>query len=104
MKIVHVISALSNGGAEKLTIELCNEMSNKHDVTLLSLKDVESWMLFPSLINRSVKLTTLAKPRGFSPHIIIRLISFLIRKKPQIVNIHLDSTFNYFIFFSHNVI
>ena len=40
MKILEIIHALTPGGAERLVVDLCNEMSKTEEVTLLSLKDL----------------------------------------------------------------
>ena len=47
MKIIHFISSLGNGGAEKLSVELSNSMSKDNEVLLVSFKKLESWMYFP---------------------------------------------------------
>ena len=49
MKIMQVISQLGNGGAEKLVVELCNEMSKDHEVILVSFRDIEDWMIFSKI-------------------------------------------------------
>ena len=49
MKIIEVISSLGNGGAEKLIVELANELSINNKISLISIKDIEDWMFPPKL-------------------------------------------------------
>lgn len=42
MKIMTVITGMNTGGAERVMATLCNELSKRHDVCLLVLKDAQS--------------------------------------------------------------
>ena len=97
MKIIQVISQLGNGGAEKLVVELCNEMSKEHEVILVSFKDVENWMIFPKMLSNNVKLISFHKKKGISLKLFICLTKLLLVEKPDILNFHLDSTLKYII-------
>jgi len=95
MKIIHIISSLGNGGAEKLTIELANEMAKEHDVTICSFRDIEDWMIFPKNIKIKVKLITLGKKSGFTPILYLKLLKVLMKENPDIVNIQSSSSIKY---------
>jgi glycosyltransferase involved in cell wall biosynthesis len=97
MKILQVNSNLGNGGAEKITIELSNELAKNHDVTLVSFRDIELHWLFPKLIDPKVKLITLGKNDGFSIGIYFKLFKIFKVEKPDIIHFHLDSTLKYVI-------
>ena len=58
---MQVIGGLGNGGAEKLVVELCNELSLKDEVSLLSFRKIEKWMAFPKILNDTVNLITANK-------------------------------------------
>lgn len=48
MKILFVITGMQSGGAERVMATLCNELSERHEVRLLSLKDnVSDYVLSP---------------------------------------------------------
>ena len=71
MKILEVIQSLASGGAERLVVDLCNELSKTEDVTVLILKDVEHFYL-PQL-NPAVKVIEAKMPVGGSLKQLIHL-------------------------------
>jgi glycosyltransferase involved in cell wall biosynthesis len=95
MKIVHVISNLGNGGAEKFVVELANEQAKNHDVSIISFRNVEEWMFPPKKMQKDVSLFQLGKQSGFNFSFLIKLIVLLRWLKPDIVNCHLDATLRY---------
>jgi glycosyltransferase involved in cell wall biosynthesis len=95
MKIIHIISSLGNGGAEKLTVELANEMAKEHDVTICSFRDIEDWMIFPKKLQNGAKLVTFRKRAGFDPLLYYKLIKFINKFKPDVINLHLGSSLTY---------
>jgi glycosyltransferase involved in cell wall biosynthesis len=95
MKIIHIISSLGNGGAEKLVVELSNEMAKGHEIVLVSFRDIEDWMNIPKLISDEVILIQLGKKAGISFKLYIKLILILQKEKPDIVHSHLHSTLKY---------
>lgn len=97
MKIFQVISSLGNGGAEKLVVELSNELALKHHVTLISFKNVEEWMYPPKKLNGNVLLLEFGKKKGVDFRIILRLFSLLRVQKPDVVHIHLNMPMYYFL-------
>ena len=40
MKILEIIPQLSSGGGERFVVDLCNELSKEHDVTLMVYLDL----------------------------------------------------------------
>lgn len=97
MKIIQAISSLGNGGAEKLVVELANEMSLEHQVKIISFRDVEEWMFPPKSLIEDVGLITFGKKGGFDYRLILKLFKQLKKEKPDIVHIHLNSTLTYFL-------
>lgn len=95
MKIVHVISNLANGGAEKFVVELANEQARYHDVSIINFRNIAPWMYPPKKIQEKVILYQLGKKEGFSFLLLIKLIILLRRLDPDIINNHLNSTVKY---------
>ncbi len=95
MKIIQVISSLGNGGAEKLVVELSNELSKSNDVTIVCFRNIEEWMYNPKNICPSVSIIQLGKKEGFDYTIFFKLAILFKKIKPDIVNAHLDSTVRY---------
>jgi len=96
MKIFQIISSLGNGGAEKLLIELSNELKNNgHEVIIVSLKNTSKEMIFLKNIDPKIKIITLNKNKGFSIKTYYNLLKNILLYKPSIIHFHLDSTFKY---------
>lgn len=81
------------GGAEKFVIDLCNELSKKHEVIIYSLFNVTDSMLFVDNISNNIKVVTFNKKLGLDFSIFFKLIKSLNTDKPDIVNTHLQGLF-----------
>lgn len=44
MKILEIIPQLSSGGGERFVVDLCNELSKEHDVTLMVCTHLTRWI------------------------------------------------------------
>ena len=86
MKILEVIQSLASGGAERLVVDLCNELSKTEDVTILILKDVEHFYL-PQL-SPKIKVAEARMPLGGSIKQLIQCCKWVNRIKPDVVHIH----------------
>jgi glycosyltransferase involved in cell wall biosynthesis len=95
MNIIQIISSLGNGGAEKFVVELSNEQSKKHEVTLVSFRNITDDMFPPKRLNTKVKLISLDKKEGFDYSIVPKLFRLFCSLKPDVVHCHLDSTVQY---------
>lgn len=97
MKLFQIISSLGNGGAEKLVVELSNELAISNEVTIISLKKVEDWMFPPKKVGKNVRVIQLNKNKGLDYKVFFALIKILKREKPAIVHIHLTMPLYYFL-------
>jgi glycosyltransferase involved in cell wall biosynthesis len=95
VKILQIISNLGNGGAEKFVVELSNELSTDHSLTLCSFKKPENWMFRSKILNPRVKLISFNKGPGFSLLIYLKLYNLIKEIDPDIIHFHLDSTLKY---------
>ena len=86
MKILEVIQSLAPGGAERLVVDLCNELSKTEDVTVLILKDVKHFYL-PQL-HPTVKVIEAKMPLGGSIRQLIQCCKWVSRIKPDVIHIH----------------
>ena len=86
MRILEVIQSLASGGAERLVVDLCNELSKTEDVTVLILKDVKHFYL-PQL-NPTVKVIEAKMPLGGSIRQLIQCCKWVNRIRPDIIHIH----------------
>lgn len=90
MKIIEIIPALASGGGERFVVDLCNEMSNKHDVTLVVLHKLEGGCAFylPQVSIR-VKIVSLEKKPGIDVSLLWRIYKLIKNENPNIVHTHL---------------
>jgi len=93
MRIVHVINSLAIGGREKVVIELCNEMAEKHEVTIITLSNNNN----SQVNNLNSKIDLIELPFGAGLLGMIKLWVFgyfslvgILRKiSPEIIHNHL---------------
>lgn len=95
MKIMQVISGLGNGGAEKLVVELCNEFCKQHDTILVSLKNIQDWMIFPRRLSPKIKFVCLGKMPGYDLRMVLKIAYLILKEKPDVINVHLGGAFLY---------
>ena len=86
MKILEIIYGLSSGGAERLVVDLCNELVKKEDVTLLVLKDIEQY--YAPQLDTHVKVIYAKFPIGKSIKQHLFVYHFIKKLKPNIVHYH----------------
>lgn len=86
MKILEIVYGLASGGAERLVVDLCNEMSKTNEVYLLVLKDVHQY--YSSQISNSVHVVYANFPVGFSLKLLFAIYRFIKQIQPDIVHYH----------------
>lgn len=89
MNILEIIPQLYSGGAERFTVDLCNELSKRHDVTLMVFYDLNNHGFYQGQLSPNVKIISLNKRRGFSFSFFIKIISTVKSCSPDIVHMHL---------------
>ncbi len=92
MKIVEIIPQLSSGGAERFVVDISNELSKKHDVSLIVSYTLEGETAFylPELAE-SVKVHSLQKRPGLDISYLYRLYKTIKCISPDIIHTHLDA-------------
>ncbi|MFH0709987.1 MAG: glycosyltransferase family 4 protein [Pseudomonadota bacterium] len=94
MKLLHIIPLLHGGGAEKFCIDLCNELSKEHDVTICALFDVEEHMFMAKALSPDVKVITLNKKLGFDIRMFFKIYMLVKNGNYDAINTHLMGLFN----------
>lgn len=98
MKIVELIPQLTSGGAERFVVDLSNELSLRHDITLLVSSSLEgNGHIYRSEISKSVNVYSLNKKIGLDLRYIYRLYKTIKKENPDVVHTHVTA-------FSHFVI
>jgi glycosyltransferase involved in cell wall biosynthesis len=92
MKILEIVYGLSSGGAERLVVDLCNELSKTEEVTLLVIKDVKQF--YASQLNSRVHVVYAGFPirHTIRQHLFVN--QFIRGTKPDIVHYHSAARFS----------
>lgn len=94
MRIVHIISQLSGGGAERFTVNLCNELSESgHEVYLIIYRSQpESCLFCKQFLNDGIHLYSLdIKKNAPFLKVTLSLRRIIKQIQPDVINCHLDS-------------
>lgn len=89
MKILEIIPQLSSGGAERFTVDLCNELARTDEVTLVVLHRLEGNNFYLSQVDEKVRVVSMEKRPGFDWRLFFRLCRLIRRAKPDVVHTHL---------------
>ena len=82
MKIIHVITAMGIGGAEKLLVNIINQQIQQHEVHLLYLKPIDDLI---HLLDKQVQVQQIP----LSVSVISKLKSYFLKVQPDIIHTHL---------------
>ena len=90
MKILQIIPQLSSGGAERFTVDLCNELADKHEVYLLVLHHLDkSTNFYFHELSSKVKVLSLNKGKGMDLSLFFKVNKAIRQIQPDIVQTHL---------------
>lgn len=102
MKILHVIPNLYMGGAEKFCVDLINNLSRNHDVTLFVLHKVNKDSILYKRINENIKVVSFQKKLGLDISLFFKLKNSIQQEKPDVINTHLSGLFYSSLFIKFN--
>lgn len=93
IELMYVIPTLSTGGAEKLVVELTNNINLEiFNITLVSLYNQQDHMhTYDYLMNKNIKMYFLNKKIGLDFKIFSRLKKIVKIVNPDIIHAHLDT-------------
>jgi len=95
VKILEIIPLIAAGGAERFVVDLANDLSKRHEVTLCVLYDVDPvYQYIRRMVPPSVNVVALGKRLGPDIRIPFRLYTLLRELRPDVVHTHLQA-FNY---------
>lgn len=103
MKILEIIPQLSQGGAERFVIDLCNELSKEHEVVLIVLHNTDNRSFFLKELSKNVRLININKQMGMDWNLFFKIAKLIKKEKPNVVHTHLRAilyTILSFTFFS----
>ena len=89
MKIIEYIPQLGSGGAERFTVDLCNELSKRHEVILCLSHSLESCGFYKDEISQRVRVINFNKRKGFDWRLPFRVYKLIREERPDVVHTHL---------------
>jgi len=91
MKIIHIIPTLRKGGAERLVLDICNELQlRNHEVLLICLYSDNDYPELSSTINRVVCKTKFFPSFLRKKHIELKELNTIINTfRPHVIHSHL---------------
>jgi glycosyltransferase involved in cell wall biosynthesis len=100
MKIIQITFGLSSGGAERLVVDLSNELVKNHEVTVLTLKDdnIDNNNFYLPELSKKVKYINAGIKKGLSIKEAFFLYKTIKSIRPDVVHIHLTTVVFYIIF------
>lgn len=88
MRIFHVITLSSLGGAQSVVVNLANEQSKNHDVYVLSSSSGEAWAELSDSIH-IIKIKELRRNISWRDAIVFaKLLYYRIKYKPDVIHLH----------------
>jgi glycosyltransferase involved in cell wall biosynthesis len=88
MRIITLINGLNNGGAEKFAVEMCNELSLRHEVFLLVKSSLNESSLPRKKLNDNVKLIVFNSGVKWDLFFALKLFTTLLKLKPNVIHLH----------------
>lgn len=90
MRILECIHSLRPGGAERLLVDLSNELSLEHEVIILTLKnrDSKNENFYKNEISPRVRFVSLGFRDGFHLSYLFRIYKIIKSLKPDVVHLH----------------
>ena len=89
MKIFEYITQLGSGGGERFTVDLCNELSKRHEVILCVSHSLEASGFYKDEISPRVRVVCLNKKKGFDWKLPFRIYKLIRKERPDVVHTHL---------------
>lgn len=91
MRIVEIIPQLTSGGAERFTVDICNELALSNKVKLIVFFDFKEDTFLANELNPDIEVVTMHKKPGFELGLFKRLNAEITKFKPDVVHTHLGA-------------
>lgn len=90
MKILHLLTSINTGGAEKFCVDICNTQANisSNDIYLCVLDKINDDQPLVQMISPNVNFVSLNKQGGYSLKIIYKIYKMLSKINPDVIHIN----------------
>lgn len=90
MKIFEIIPHLGSGGAERFVVDLCNELADRHEITLIVLFKFDYKGFFLKEISPKINVICMEKKPGLDVKCLLKIKHLINQQQPDIVHTHLS--------------
>ena len=98
MKILQIIFSLSSGGAEKISVDLSNELSKNHEVYFcVILRESQKLSFFKQALNKNIKYINLGCSKGINFRTFFSAFEIINRIRPDIIHLHLNTILYFYL-------
>jgi len=89
LKILHFLTSINTGGAEKFCVDICNTQAetSEHEIYLCVLDKLEKQPLI-KMISSKVNIISLDKEGGYSLNIVFKVFQLLSQIKPDFIHLN----------------
>ncbi len=92
MRILQLIYSLTAGGAEKITVDLSNELSKKNEVYLCVIhKEDEELSFLKNQLSKNINYVNLGCLKGNNFKTFLTIFNLLYKIRPEVVHAHLNT-------------
>ena len=90
MKILHFLTSINTGGAEKFCVDICNTQAHISDneIYLCIIDRISEEQPLVKMISSDVKLISLNKQGGYSLKMIFKIYQLLAKINPDIIHLN----------------
>lgn len=97
MKIVHLIHSTDIGGAEKLVVDLLNNIDlSKHNITIICPNNSKVIEFMKSNLKKDIKIVPIAPKNKYDIKNMVLLVKYLRRNKFDAIHMHLEYKYGTF--------
>ena len=98
MRILHLIFTFNIGGAENLLIDIVNKQCQNNDVALFVINNLFSESMLARIDKRVTLKLLKRKPGSIQPVLFLKLNTWILKFKPDIIHCHESNILMYVIF------
>ncbi|HFU76226.1 MAG TPA: hypothetical protein ENK66_08280, partial [Arcobacter sp.] len=90
MKILHILTSINMGGAEKFCVEICNTQAHNSEnkIYLCVLDHITQKQSLSKMISPLVNIVSLNKKRGYSFSVIFKIFKLLSTIEPDVIHLN----------------
>lgn len=92
MRIFQIIFSLASGGAERVVVNLSNELAKEHEVTIICIQKIRgNNSFYLKQLNENIEVVSLDANKGINLKSFVKIFQLIIWHNPNIIHAHLNT-------------